>query len=110
MKDLSARGSSSSSFRDPRPGRGRAINIHLHQPDSWSPENPVLMVMHGRKRNGAEYRDYFVAEANRRGLLLVAPEFPEAEYANPHAYNYGDMCDANEKPLPSERWLFPVLD
>jgi hypothetical protein len=40
---------------------------------------------------------------------VVAPEFPEAQYPNPHAYNYGSMCDAQGVPLPREEWLFPLL-
>jgi hypothetical protein len=68
------------------------------------------MVMHGRKRNADEYRDYFAAESDRRGFLLVAPEFTESAYPHPHAYNYGDMVDANGAVRPRGQWLFPVLD
>ena len=97
-------------LRDPRPGPSREITVHVHQPPGWRPDGPILMVMHGRKRNGAEYRDYFSAEADRHGFLVIAPEFAEAAYPHPHAYNYGGMVDAKGAVLPREEWLFPVLD
>jgi poly(3-hydroxybutyrate) depolymerase len=68
------------------------------------------MVLHGRRRNGEDYRDYFVAESERRGFLLVAPEFPELQYPHPHGYNYGDMIDASGAMRPREQWLFPVIE
>ncbi|HET9651396.1 MAG TPA: hypothetical protein VFP36_04370 [Usitatibacter sp.] len=96
-------------YTDPRDGSRRII-VHLHRPAGFTPDSPILMVMHGVKRNAADYRDYFVAESDRRGFLVVAPEFPKPDYPHPHAYNYAEMCDAQEAVLPRERWLFPVLD
>ena len=68
------------------------------------------MVMHGRRRNGEDYRDYFAAESERHGFLLIAPEFPESQYPHPHGYNYGDMIDASGAMRPRDQWLFPVLE
>ena len=102
-------GRSSYSFPDPR-GGNRQVTVHVHRPAAFTEDSPVLMVMHGRLRNGGDYCDYFVPDSERRGFLVVAPEFPEAQYPHPHAYNYADMCDADGKMLPRERWLFPVLD
>jgi poly(3-hydroxybutyrate) depolymerase len=68
------------------------------------------MVMHGRRRNGGDYRDYFAAESDRHGFLVVAPEFAEPQYPHPRAYNYGDMVDASGIIRPREEWIFPVLD
>jgi poly(3-hydroxybutyrate) depolymerase len=64
------------------------------------------MVAHGRKRNGDEYRDYFVPESNARGFLVIAPNFPEDHYPHPHAYNYGGMVDAEGKPQHHRKWMF----
>jgi len=101
-------GRSAYPFADPR-GGGREITVNLYRPAAYTAYSPIVMVMHGRNRNGDEYRDYFVPEAERRGFLVVAPNFSEAHYPHPHAYNYAEMVDANGKILPRERWLFPVL-
>ena len=103
-------GSGSCRFRDPRPGPDREITVHVHRPATFTGDSPILMVMHGRLRNGADYRDYFVPDSERLGFLVVAPEFSEAQYPHPHAYNYAEMLDADGKILPRERWLFPVLE
>ena len=102
-------GSSSYAFPDPR-GGGRTVTVQLHRPAKFTPASPILMVAHGRLRNGDEYRDYFVPESERRGFLVVAPQFDEAQYPHPHAYNYADMIDADGRAQPRERWLFPVLE
>jgi poly(3-hydroxybutyrate) depolymerase len=95
-------GSSSFPFRD--------IIVHIHRPPGFTLDSPILVVMHGRKRNGDEYRDYFVGESERRGFLVVAPQFAEAEYPHPHAYNYGRMVDADGHPLPLEKWIFSTVE
>jgi len=102
-------GRSSYPFPDPR-GGDRHLTVHIHRPAAYSPASPILLVAHGRARNGADYRDYFVAESERRGFLVVAPEFAEAQYPNPYAYNYGNLCEASGKILPRGEWLFPVLE
>ena len=95
-------------FPDPR-DTGRYVTVHMHRPAAFAPDSPILMVMHGRARNGADYCRYFEKESDRRGFLVVAPEFGEALYPNPHAYNYANMCDARGEMLPRHEWLFPVL-
>ena len=102
-------GSSSYRFPDPRPGPRREITVNVHRPASYTPDSPLLMVMHGRNRNGDEYRDFFVPDSDRRGFLVFAPTFPEAQYTH-EEYNYANMCDASGAALPREGWLFPVLE
>jgi hypothetical protein len=94
-------GSSSYPFRD--------VTVQVHRPAAFTHASPILMVMHGRKRNGDEYRDYFAAESERRGFLVVAPQFAEGTYPHPHAYNYGRMMEKDGTLQPRERWIFPIL-
>lgn len=95
-------GSSSFAFRD--------VTVHVHRPRGFTADIPILMVMHGRKRNGDEYRDFFVPESERRGFLVVAPSFAEARYPHPHAYNYGRMVDGSGAMQPRERWTFRIVE
>jgi poly(3-hydroxybutyrate) depolymerase len=104
-----ASGRSAYQFPDPR-GSGREITVHLYRPAAYTADSPIVMVMHGRNRNGDGYRDYFVPDADRSGFLVVAPTFSEDQYPNPYGYNYAGMCDAQGKILPRRRWLFPVLE
>lgn len=108
---MSARPAEKTSYplADPRDA-ARAIAVHVHRPEGFTPDSPILMVMHGVRRNASEYRDYFAAESDRRGFLVVAPEFPLSGYPHPHAYNYAGMCDESGAVRPRGQWLFPVLD
>jgi CubicO group peptidase (beta-lactamase class C family)/poly(3-hydroxybutyrate) depolymerase len=103
-------GASSHTFVDPRPGPRRDITVFTYRPASFTPDSPILIVLHGRNRNGADYRDHWSAEAERRSFLVAVPEFSEAQYAHPHEYNYGAMTRPDGSLRPREEWLFPVID
>jgi poly(3-hydroxybutyrate) depolymerase len=86
------------------------VIVHLHRPRDFTPASRILMVLHGRNRNGDEYRDYFAAESEARGFLVVAPNFPEKHYPHPEAYNYGRMVDPSGATQSRKRWIFPILE
>jgi CubicO group peptidase (beta-lactamase class C family)/poly(3-hydroxybutyrate) depolymerase len=101
-------GASDYRLADPR-AAAREITVFTYRPASFTPESPILVVIHGRNRNGRSYRDGWIREAERYGFLVAVPEFSEAHYAHPHEYNYGGMTDAKGF-TPRERWIFPVID
>lgn len=110
MSDTIRKGASSFKFTDPRPGPLREINVFTFRPTSYQPNSPILLVMHGRNRNGDEYRDFFALEAERRGFLVAAPEFAEDQYAHPHEYNYAAMKTEDGSWQPREQWLSRVVE
>jgi hypothetical protein len=105
-----SQGAARYAFPDPRPGPLREIAVHTYRPASFTRSSPIVMVIAGRKRNADQYRDSWIADADRRGLLIVAPEFNEAQYAHPYTYNYGAMCDVDGRFAPREQWVFPVIE
>ena len=102
-------GKGSYRFRDPR-GGDRFVTIHTYRAATYAPKKPIVFSLHGRRRNGADYRDFWVDEAERRGLLVVAPEFDDDQYPHPEAYNFGAMRRADGSAAPREDWLFPLYD
>jgi len=86
------------------------LTVHTHRPASFTPDSPVVMVMHGRNRNGADYRDFWIESSERHGFLVVTPEFSEARFAHPHRYNYAGMVRADGTAAPRGEWLFPMID
>ena len=103
-------GSSEFVFLDPRPGPRREIKVYAHRPASWTPDAPILLVMHGRARDGRAYREGWIAEADARGFLVAVPEFSEAHYPLSHHYNYGDMMTPEGEHRPRELWAFGLVD
>ena len=103
-------GTSEFTFIDPRPGPHREVTVFVHRPAGWSPGAPVLLVMHGRARNGAAYREGWIAESDARGFLLAVPQFSETFYPTSHDYNYGDMMTPDDRHRPRAEWLFPLVE
>jgi poly(3-hydroxybutyrate) depolymerase len=97
-------------FPDPRKDVAREIVVHTYRPAAFSAGSPILLVIHGRKRNGGEYRDFWIAEAERRGVLVVAPEFSDAQYPHPHEYNWGAMNRVDGSITSRDEWLFPAIE
>jgi poly(3-hydroxybutyrate) depolymerase len=108
--DAIATGAAQHLLPDPRPGPRRDLTVYTYRPEAFDAASPVVIVMHGRNRNGRDYRDCWIGEARARGFLVAVPEFSEASYAHPHEYNYGDMIRADGSLKPRDEWLFPVVD
>jgi poly(3-hydroxybutyrate) depolymerase len=110
MSETIAAGSSQHVLADPRPGPRREITVFTHRPASFTPDSPVVLVIHGRGRNGADYRDWWVESSERHGALIVTPEFSERHYPHPDAYNYGGMFSPDRRLNPRAEWLWSVID
>jgi poly(3-hydroxybutyrate) depolymerase len=108
MKDIPF-GPADYPLRDPR-GGVRDITVFTHRPASHTPGSPVVIVMHGRNRNGADYRDWWVEASERSGALVAAPQFSEALYPHPDEYNYGAMYAGDGALRGASERLFPVID
>lgn len=84
----------------------RPLMLHAACPPDWHAGLPVLFVHHGVRRNGRDYRDWWLPHA--RGMLVVAVEFPEAGFPEYLWYNFGNLHDAHGLAQPRERWTFGV--
>jgi poly(3-hydroxybutyrate) depolymerase len=87
---------------------GQPLVLRAARPQRFSPETPVLFVHHGVKRNGADYRDYWLPLVDEADLLVVVPEFTEASFPGPRSYNFGNREDAAGRPLPRQAWSYAV--
>lgn len=103
-------GRASFPLADPRPSPPRAVTVYTYRPERAGPDAPILIVMHGIKRNGEEYRDQWVETAELHRAIVAVPEFSDAQYAHPHEYNYGGMVAADGTARPRTQWLYPVMD
>ncbi len=88
---------------------GRVFPVWTHLPATASVEARIVFVHHGVGRNGAEYRDQWVATAERDGFLLVVPEFTREAFPG-QAYILGGPVDEGGLAPPREAWSFGVLE
>ena len=94
-------------FRDAR--LDRPIVVHTYRPAAHRPEDPVVLVQHGIKRNGDEYRDFWVEAAEAHRLLIVAATFGDAGFPEPENYNNGRVIAADGTVRGREDWLYAIL-
>ena len=90
--------------------QAKPMRVHLYRPRQWTVKDRILFVMHGRQRDGARYRDQWIAEADRYDFLIVVPEFDESNFPGTASYNWGNVVDKAGKPLPPAAWSFGVID
>ena len=86
------------------------ISVFYVTPKKINKNTRLVVVMHGRKRNGEEYRDQWIDPAKELNLVVVVPEFSEASFPGVHSYNYGNVFNADGQKQPKESRLFSIME
>ncbi len=87
----------------------RPLEVNFYRPAHYKPGNPVVIVQHGMLRNGDEYRDFWIAAAEKHGLLIAAPTFSDAAFPMAESYNNGLVLDSVGRVRDQQEWLYGVL-
>jgi len=95
-------------YIDPR-HPGRPLVVHTYRPAAHGPDDPVVLVQHGIKRNGDEYRDFWIDAAEKHRLLVVATTFSDAAFPKPENYNNGRVVAADGEIRARAEWLYAIL-
>ena len=103
-------GPASFTYPHRRDGAVVPLTVWTWVPESFTPDSPILIVMHGVKRNATDYRDAWAPHAERYGALLAAPEFDGKGFPTPRQYEVGNMRDRDRRPLPPEEWTYGTMD
>lgn len=107
-------GSGQFTFQDARGNADRPITVRYHMPGGYTPETPIVFVMHGASRAGQRYFDDWKEHAIAHGFLLVVPEFDADNYPGSQWYNLGnvfpdpDAADATRNP--DSTWSFTAIE
>jgi poly(3-hydroxybutyrate) depolymerase len=104
-------GPSAFAIDDPAAEPGQPVAVFAWRPESFRPDSPILIALHGYKRNAEQYRDDWQPHAERLGALLLAPEFSQTAFPGPRAYEVGNMRTPDRRSfLPPERWSFGLIE
>jgi len=68
----------------------KAIRVHYHKPINFHPNSKVLIVVPGAGRNGDSYRDAWIEESEKYGVLILSPMYQEEDY-DYGAYHMGGL-------------------
>jgi hypothetical protein len=84
------------------------LTLRSARPRRFSPDTPVLFVHHGVRRNGGDYRDFWLPLVDEADVLVVVPEFSNESFPAARSYNFGNRVDEHNAPLPREQWTYGV--
>ena len=87
----------------------RPLVIQTYRPAAHGPDDPVVLVQHGMKRNGDDYRDFWIDAAEKHRLLVLAPTFGDEAFPKAENYNNGMVIAPDAAVRPSEDWLYAIL-
>jgi poly(3-hydroxybutyrate) depolymerase len=111
MIDLSrlveAPGASSLPYVDPA-FPNHPLVLHAARPRDYHTGTPVLFVHHGVRRNGKDYRNYWLELVDEAGILAIAIEFPEASFPQYLWYHFGNLHDKDGTLNRREEWTFGI--
>lgn len=73
----------------------KSIKVYYHRPENFNPDSKILLVIPGAGRNGDSYRDAWVEESEKYGVLILSPMYAEEDYLFEDYHLCGLMSDLN---------------
>lgn len=110
-EDVIEAGSGRFYHQDVSSGEKRDISVYYHRPDGYTPDRPILFVMHGNSRTALRYRRQWRESANTYNALILVPEFDKFDFPGSVSYHLGGMYDVvTGDSKPRDQWTFSVID
>jgi hypothetical protein len=92
------------------PLSGDSVPVYYHIPETGNPaEFPILIALHGSGRDARAMRDSWRGEADARGFMVFAPEFPSARFPG-EDYPLGRVVDEGGELRPRKEWGYQVVE
>jgi hypothetical protein len=93
-------------FTDPKGRPDRPIRVFTYRPKACDTTCPILIVLHGAKRDAYPYMKDWASVADDHKVILIGPQFEERHWPKAAAYNEGDV-----KAQPGrEGWVFAAIE
>ena len=86
------------------------LNVWYYKPADFTPQTPVLIVMHGAGRTAKGYRDAWVEHARAGNYMMLAPEFSKKDFPGDKPYNFGNYMTPDKQIVPREKWTFMIVE
>ncbi len=90
---------------------GPDLPVWIFVPENADPATaPILIVMHGNKRDPHRYLRDWVVPAREHGIVVFAPEFSREDFPGSRGYNTGYLFDADDVPRDESLWTFSAIE
>lgn len=97
--------------------KSKTIMVHYHMPKNFTINSKVIFIIPGAGRNGKDYRNVWIEQSEKYGLLVLSLEYSENYYPGLASYNLGGMIyDVNIQKETfqinrnSKEWIFDDFD
>jgi hypothetical protein len=92
--------------------QGPALPVWTYRPEGIDPATaPIVIVMHGARRDADRYRDQWIKPAKAGGFIVVAPEFARTDFPKSRDYNLGGVFEARSTRKRDEvQWSFSAIE
>jgi poly(3-hydroxybutyrate) depolymerase len=101
-------GANDVSYTDPH-FPDKPLVLRVARPRYCDATTPVLFVHHGVRRNGYDYRDFWLPLVDEADVLVIAPEFCSESFPGTRWYNFGNLRDDDGKPQPREQCTYAIV-
>jgi len=98
-------------FSDGGITKNKPLKVWYYSPSKITVNLPIIIMLHGAKRNPSAYLDDWIETAKLYNCIVVAPEFSQQDYPKADKYNLGNVFDVKKnKFTPNEDWTFSVIE
>ena len=93
-------------WKDAKGNADRPMRVYTYRPRECDSTCPIVMVLHGRKRNASAYRDYWELLADHYKVMIIAPEFSKERWPQAADYNLGGVGQEKDR----NKWVFATIE
>lgn len=89
----------------------KSIKVWTYKPENWKDKDKIVFVMHGGGRNADDYLNAWVELADKKNLLIIAPEFENkfSKYTT-NDYQEGNLFTFFGTKNSKSEWAFSVVE
>ena len=93
-------------FTDQKGRADRPIRVFTYRPKQCDTRCPIVIVLHGAKRDAYPYMKHWGSVADERGVIVIGPQFEARHWPKAAAYNAADVKAQPDR----EKWVFAAIE